>query len=186
MRLFEEESPVRYTERDMLDALRARYSKASRGYPLRYVVAEHVRSACGFSGASWDGGYHARTMRTADFLAQDTWEAPGLQLHGHEVKVSRADWLAERADPTKADAIKRYCDRWWLVVPDKDIVRDDLPDDWGLLALDKAGKLRVARRAPRLNPEPHPPTFRAALMRAVRKTAERTASPSRSSSADTP
>ena len=44
MRLFEEESPVRYTERDMLDALHARYSE---GYPPRYVVAEHVRSACG-------------------------------------------------------------------------------------------------------------------------------------------
>ena len=164
--------------------LHDRYSARSQS-GRRYVCAEHVRSATGFSG--WDFASSARrVMRTADFVAQDMWEAKGLILHGHEVKVSRSDWLTELGDPSKAEAIKRYCDRWWLVVPDKDIVRDDLPDDWGLLALDKTGKLRVARRAPKLNPEPHPPTFRAALMRAVRKTAERTASPSRSSSADTP
>ena len=170
MRLFEEESPVRYTERDMLDALHARYSQVSQGYLLRYVVAEHVRAACGFSGASWGGGYHARTMRTADFLAQDAWEAPGLQLHGHEVKVSRADWLAERADPTKADAIKRYCDRWWLVAP-RDVVRDDLPDGWGHLAPTAGGALRTVVQAPLLTPEPMPVHVRAQVMRAVAKTA---------------
>lgn len=160
------------TERDMLDALHQRYAQ-THGVVQRYIVAEHVRSACGFAGASWDGGYHQRTMRTADFLAQDTWEAPGLLLHGHEVKVSRSDWLTELADPTKADAIKRYCDRWWLVVPDRRIVRDDLPDDWGLLTFGTNGRLRVARRAPRLTPEPMPATFRASLLRAVAKTAMR-------------
>lgn len=164
--------PTRYTERDMLDALHDRYSQTSHGNLRRYVVAEHVRVGCGFSGATYaDGGFEARTMRTADSLAQDTWEAQGLALHGHEVKVSRADWLTELADPSKADAFRRYCDRWWLVVPDRAIVRDDLPDGWGLLALDKTGRLRTYRRAPRLDPEPHPPTFRASLMRAVAKTA---------------
>lgn len=162
----------KYTERDMLNALHARYSVTSQGYPQRYVCAEHVRAACGFSG--WSALSNApaghRTMRTADFLAQDTWEAAGLALHGHEVKVSRSDWLTELADPTKAEAIKRYCDYWWLVVPDKRIVRDDLPNDWGLMALGADGKLRIAKRAPRLNPEPHPATFRASLMRAAVKT----------------
>ena len=162
-----------HTERDMLDALHARYSVTSQGYPLRFVTAEHVRAACGFGGGSWAGGqYNARTMRTADFLAQDCWEANGLHLHGHEVKVSRSDWLAELAEPDKAEAIRRYCDYWWLVAPSRDIVRNDLPDGWGLMVLGKNGRLRVAKRAPKLTPEPHPPTFRASLMRAVRKTAE--------------
>ena len=167
-----------YTERDMLDALHARYSQTSQGTSRRYVTAEHVRVACGFGGVSFEQGiYQAewRTMRTADFLAQDCREAQGIHLHGHEVKVSRSDWLTELADPSKADAIKRYCDFWWLVIPDRGIVRDDLPDDWGLIALDRTGKLRVVRRAPKLDPEPHPPTFRASLMRAVAKTAQRLA-----------
>lgn len=162
----------KHTERDMLDALHDRYSQRSQGALRRYVCAEHVRAACGFSGYTYaDGGY--RTMRTADFIAQDLWEAQGLRLHGHEVKVSRSDWLTELADPEKAETIKRYCDHWWLVVPDKAIVRDDLPDGWGLLALGRDGRLRVQRPAPKLNPEPIPATFRASLMRAVAKTAAR-------------
>ena len=112
-------------------------------------------------------------MRTADFVAQDMWEAKGLILHGHEVKVSRSDWLTELADPSKAEAIKRYCDRWWLVVPDRSIVRDDLPEGWGLLDIGPNGHLRVARRAPALTPDPIPAQFRASLMRAVAKTARR-------------
>ena len=166
---------TRITERGMLDLLHARYTKRTQGNLQRYVCAEHVRVACGFSGwsaISEEAGHH-RTMRTTDFVAQDTWEAQGLLLHGHEVKISRSDWLTELADPTKADATKRFCDRWWLVVPDKSIVRDDLPEGWGLMALDAAGKLRVVRRAPVLEPMPHPPTFRASLLRAVSKTAQR-------------
>ena len=64
-------------------------------------------------------------------------------------------------------------DRWWLVVPDKNIVRGDLPDGWGLLVFGKDGRLHVARSAPILTPEPIPATFRASLMRAAVKTAVR-------------
>ena len=89
--------PSRYTERDMLNALHARYSQRSQGGTLqRYVCAEHVRASCGFAG--WSAVEGPRTMRTADFIAQDTWKAQGLLLHGHEVKVSRAigdKWLVE-------------------------------------------------------------------------------------------
>lgn len=158
----------------MLDLLHDRYSQRSQANAQRFVCAEHVRSHCGFSGWDFTNGT-ARIMRTADFIAQETWEARGLLLHGHEVKVSRSDWLHELADPTKAGAVKRYCDRWWLVVPNKAIVRDDLPDDWGLLVIGKGGALRVAKSAPPLEPEPWPPTFRASLLRAVAKTATRRA-----------
>ena len=96
------ESPQRYTERDMLDLLLDRYSAISQGDLPRYVVAEHVRSACGL-------GRGAIRIRVADFIAQDLWESAGMHLIGHEVKVSRSDWLTELADPTKAEAIKRYC-----------------------------------------------------------------------------
>lgn len=163
--------PIRVaTERQMLDALHARYSVTSQGDLQRYVCAEHVRNMCGFGG--WDyAANKAKPLRTADFLAQDLWDAKGLLLHGHEVKVSRSDWLRELADPDKAESIKRYCDRWWLVVPDRRIVRDDLPPGWGLLALDDSDRLRVVHRAPALTPEPHPPTFRGAFLRAAAKTA---------------
>lgn len=167
-------------ERIMLDHLHRRYSALSMG-SRRYAVAEHVADRTGWA------------TRRADFIAQDahsthtrrdgspaTYRYPGgydgetrYLLHGHEVKVSRSDWLRELADPSKAEAWSRYCDRWWLVVPDKAIVKPgELPDSWGLLVLAGTG-LRAAVRAPLLDPEPMPVPARAALMRAVAATALR-------------
>lgn len=151
--------PAKFTERHMLDALHARYSQAPQGTSIRYACSEHVRS---------HGGFDAR--RVCDFMAQDLWPSQGLHFHGHEVKVSRSDWLRELADPSKAEEFRRYCDRWWLVVPDRRIVRDDLPDGWGLMALDSSDRLRVVKSAPELEPLPMSKTFRAALLRATAQT----------------
>ncbi|QTV79468.1 hypothetical protein [Microbacterium sp. NIBRBAC000506063] len=85
--------------------------------------------------------------RIADAIVLDTWATAHHDLtesekldrkwgerqsvHGFEVKVSRADWLTELRDPEKAEAWARYCHYFWLVVADKTIVHDDLPDGWG-------------------------------------------------------
>ena len=160
------------TERQVLDLLHERYSQIERGTTARrFACAEHVAS---YVGMYPPAGQHM--IRRADFIAQDCHA--GLLLHGHEVKVTRSDWLTELRDPLKAEAIKRYCDRWWLVAADKAIVRDDLPDGWGLMVPDKTGRLRTIRRAPVLSPEPMPTAFRASLLRATQKTAARRGWPS--------
>jgi len=146
----------------MLDHLHSRYARLG-GNGVRYVCAEHVRSQAGFDAP-----------RCADMIVQDLWTAKGLELIGHEVKVSRSDWLAELRDPGKAGAFRPYLHRWYLVVSDRSIVQGDLPDGWGLMAL-SGGKLRVVRPAPLRVPEPMPATMTAALLRAVAKTAERRA-----------
>lgn len=150
---------VHATERDVIDALHARYAKASQGQGIRFAVAEQVRSSASFDA-----------RRVCDFMAQDLWRGGDLALHGHEVKVSRSDWLRELADPSKAETFRRYCDRWWLVVSDRAIVKPgELPAGWGLMALSD-GVLRVVKGAPKLTPEPLSVTFRAALLRATAKT----------------
>jgi len=157
------------TERDMLDLLLDRYTAIRRGtISDRWVRAEHVKSSMGYS----DGD------RIADFVAGDKYGGNAfgdkLALHGHEVKVSRSDWLAELRDPTKADAIKRYMHHWWLVVPDAAIVKPgELPEGWGLLAPDATGKLRAKKSAPRLDPEAPPLAFIISLMSAAARTAHR-------------
>lgn len=153
------------TEADVLSWLRRRYS-ARAGNGDRYVFATHVHDASGFS-----------YRRTADAVAMDLWVSRGLELHGHEVKVSRSDWLTELRDPEKSAAVGRYCDRWWLVVPDLSIVRQgELPAGWGLLV---AGPARVyaAVKAPKRRPEPVTRTFMGALLRASVKTARRDSEP---------
>ena len=156
-----------WTERRMLDLLAARYT-AVREYTIadRWVRAEHVPSALGF-----------KAKRIADFIAVDRY--PGmpygsaLAYHGHEVKVSRSDWLTELRDPEKADEFKRYMHHWWLVVPDATIVKpDELPEDWGLLVSSGRG-LRAKVKAPRLTPDPMPADFVACLMGAAARTAHR-------------
>src|SRR3546814_14292373 len=114
------------TERDMLDLIHKRYSFMVGNGP-RYIVAEHVRNQGGF------GGYDT-PLRTVDALAVDLWPSSGHLIHGFEVKVSRGDWLTALRDPEKAEAFKPYCDCWWLVVSDPEIVRDDLPEGWGVMA----------------------------------------------------
>lgn len=158
-------SPVKWTERMMLDLIHDRYSKVNPGNGTRYVVAEHVRNYCGFAG------YRTTTpLRTADALVIDLWPSSGHVIHGFEVKVSRSDWLTELKDPEKAEAFKRYCDHWWLVVPDAAIVRDDLPDGWGLLVAGTSG-LRQRTRAPRLDRTPMPHEMTASWLRATARTA---------------
>jgi hypothetical protein len=148
------------TERHMLDLLHNRYT-TDHGNGSRYACAEHVRNAAGFDA-----------NRTADFIAMDLWPSKGLHLHGHEVKVSRSDWLRELADPRKAAAFTRYMDYWWLAVPNDKIVRDDLPLGWGLM-IQRGSRLYAVIQAARLSPEPIPRSFMASLMRATSVTAER-------------
>lgn len=172
------------TERAVLDTLHRRYSAESMG-ARRFVVAEHVPAGLGYG------------HRIADFIAQDchltslgrdgrrvaqryALSAAGCYeptiptvsrrlLHGHEVKVQRSDWLRELRDPSKADAWRRYCDRWWLVTPHGVAKPEELPAGWGLIV---AG--RVVVQAPVLDPDPMPATTRAALLRATQTTAART------------
>jgi hypothetical protein len=151
----------RFTERDVLDLLLARYG-VRYGNGERYAVAEHVRSGAGFDA-----------KRTADFVAMDLWPSKGLCLHGHEVKVSRSDWLVELKQPEKSAEFIPFMDYWWLVVSDKEIVHDgELPAGWGLLA-PRGDQLVVVRSARRVPAQPLSRTRMAALVRAVAKTARR-------------
>ena len=95
-------------------------------------------------------------------------------LHGHEVKVSRSDWLTELRDPEKAEAFRSYCDFWWLVVSEKSIVKvGELPIGWGLMVA-VGDSVRVVARADR-NPAVEPMTrdVQATFARAVTKTTMR-------------
>lgn len=156
--------PVKVTERAMLDLLAQRYTRVSMG-AHRYAFAEHVADRPGFAA------------RIADFIAIDCYTAqrPRLplrnEIHGHEVKVSRSDWLAELRQPEKAEAFRPYMHRWWLVVSDVSIVKPgELPEGWGLLA--KSGPfLRRVHSAPLLDAASMPNAMLATLMRATAKTA---------------
>lgn len=166
------------TERTMLDRLRRRYGKTYRNGSYvgrQYVIAEKVATTPG----AWGGD------RIADAIVLDTWatahagltetEKAGFNwaerqsVHGFEVKVSRADWLTELRDPEKAEAWAAHCHYFWLVASDKSIVRDDLPNGWGLL-VPHGASLKVAAAPVRRDPLPMPLSKVVSIARAVQKT----------------
>lgn len=158
---------TRETERSMLDRLNVRYQTFNDN-GIRYARAEHVKVSAGFGA-----------RRICDYMAMDLW--PGgfskdahPKLHGHEVKVSRADWLTELKDPGKAEAFRRYCDYWWLVVSEKSIVRPgELPDGWGLMVASGESARVVVKATLNADAEPLPRTVQATLLRATTKTTVR-------------
>ncbi len=112
-----------FTESEMTEALIMYYRKLSGNGP-RFVVAAQVRSHAGFDA-----------KRTADFLALDLWPSQGLDLHGHEIKTNRGDWLRELKHPEKAQEFIPYLNRWWIVAPEYPLVVSplELPEGYGLI-----------------------------------------------------
>lgn len=59
--------------------------------------------------------------------------ASGRLLTGHEVKVSRGDWLHELDQPGKADTWADQCHAWYRVTPRNLVKPEELPHGWGLM-----------------------------------------------------
>lgn len=108
----------------LLGRLRRHYIEPSRRLPGGIFVPE----------VGMNGGYGAGRRCDAVYVGFTT--TSGRQLIGHEIKVSRSDWVAELGRKTgKADAWADQCHQWWLVVSDPAIVREgELPDGWGLMS----------------------------------------------------
>lgn len=88
--------------------------------------------------------------RIADGIAMNMFRSRGYEINGFEIKVSRSDWLSELKNSSKAEEIFNYCDKFWLVVSDKDIVQNgELPKGWGLMVLQGSrliAKVRAERQ----------------------------------------
>lgn len=107
---------------DILNRVRNRFS--GDGYHVLREV-RFDRTNCEYIGG--------RTRR-ADVVAVGLERRTQHAIHGVEIKVTRADWMQELRDATKAADAARYCHFWWIAAADKSIVRDgELPDGWGLL-----------------------------------------------------
>lgn len=101
--------------------------------------------------------------RRADLIWQGCTASSGHELVGHEVKVTRADLLAELADPTKSDPWQKYCDRWYLVVLHPSLIDGlELPPTWGVMAPPSGRRTRsmtVTVKAPKLKPAGQAPAY---------------------------
>lgn len=138
----------------MLDLIRRRYE----GDRFSHVVVEEVAPGTGWSAVS----------RWADVLVLSVWPSNGLTLDGFEIKASRADLKKELSDPSKAEALARYCDTWTLVAWDDAVLVDGIPEAWGIITTidgDHGRELTVKQKATKRVPDPWPRAFVCSLVR---------------------
>lgn len=97
--------------------------------------------------------------RTADALALSVWASGKYEAHLYEFKISREDLKKELRDPTKVEAVGKYCAYWWLAVSDEKILNELIvPEVWGIVTKKPHGdkgefRLHTLRKAPRQKPK---------------------------------
>jgi hypothetical protein len=112
-------------------------------------------------------GYQRTRTTYADAVALSLWPSRGIELHGHEIKVSRSDLLKELQEPGKSEPIQQFCDRWWLVLGAANLIKPgELPPTWGLMVV-QGSQLRVTVEAPKLERKPWSPEFVASFCRSI-------------------
>ena len=128
--------PARLPDAGAVMAALARRYKAPE-----FALFEQCGNGTGFAGNRW-----------ADAIALGLWPSRGIDLTGFEIKVYRGDWLRELRNPAKAEDVATYCDFWYVVVPDLEIVKlAELPPPWGLMHATKRG-VHVVKAAERRAP----------------------------------
>ena len=134
---------------EICEALDRRYGQQGSGTKgEQWIALREARSGAGFDGNNGQ----------CDYLAVNTWQSKGLQLIGHEVKVSMSDWKREMVLPHKSDLFARFCRRWWVVMP-SDLAKKakpEIPPAWGLMSVSDAGRITEVVSAPSKEPEPVP------------------------------
>lgn len=118
----------------LLAALERHYIKPSEPLPGGIFLPEVTLGAAG--GSRCDALYVGFTSTS------------GRLLVGHELKVSRSDWLRELDAPGKADPWADQCHAWWVVAPAGIVQSGELPDGWGLMEPPSARGHRFTVRRP--------------------------------------
>jgi len=112
-------SGEKMSTRELTDRLRRHYIKPGEALPGGVFLPEVTLGS-----------------RRADALYIGFTSTRGRHLIGHEVKVSRADWMHELDQAHKAEEWERECHAWYVVAPSTDIVRpEELPPGWGLMVV---------------------------------------------------
>lgn len=127
-----------------------------------WTLAWEVADSSGFNGKRW-----------ADCVAFNLWPSRGHSVHGVEIKISRSDWQRELAQPEKAEAIHQYCNQWWVAAKKGVVVSCEMPDGWGLLEYQeagrRAGRLVIAKPAASIQRGDLPRDFLAAFIKAIHR-----------------
>lgn len=123
--------------------------------PREYVLMQEVSDSAGVSRSN-----------SADYIAVNLYPSRGLAVNGIEVKSHRSDWLRELKKPDKAENIYKYCDFFWLLTDNDDVVKtvDEIPITWGWLHV-KGNRILTKKQAQKLTPDAISKSFMCAMLK---------------------
>ena len=99
-----------------------------------------------------------------DFFAINMWKSNGHLKVAYEVKVSRADFSRELNQPNKRLAAEQLADECYFVMPVGVAKKDEIPEGWGLMILQKNG-FKIMKRAQQRRVKALPIPFVCAIAR---------------------
>ena len=126
-------------------ALRARVDRAA-GLPQRPVAPLLAEMPQAPPTAAIDAGW-VMAMPDVYSIRHTTVEAY-LAPVAHEIKVRRADLLADLRRPAKGEAYRWLAGECWYVIREGIARPDEIPPVYGVLVAPEQGPLQVARPAP--------------------------------------
>lgn len=141
--------PEKATER-ILWLLRHRHTGRRKE---EWALFTELRNAVGFGPA-----------RYLDLLALGTWKSSGYRAVAYEVKVSRADFARELANPEKRAFAESIAEECYFATPAGLVRPDEVPEGWGLIVA-QANGLKVMKRPTQRTPRPWPREFVCAIAR---------------------
>jgi hypothetical protein len=116
-----------------------------RGLSLRARVGQVIDEA----GQTVDGPDAAWAMAMPDvYSIRHTTKEAWLLPVAHEIKVRRADLLADLRRPTKGEAYRWLAGECWYVIRAGIARPEEIPPVYGVLVAPDSGPLEVARAAP--------------------------------------
>jgi hypothetical protein len=122
--------------------------------PPAWVSVAEVRGSTGYDN----------TQRL-DFWTMHTWPSKGFRSLAMEIKVSRADFARELADPCKRAFAESVAGECYFVTPAGLLDKDEIPAGWGLKVVNSNGAVVTLKSATQRPTPPLPLGFIASLLR---------------------
>lgn len=113
---------------------------------IRKALREKYKDPDWFLGFEVGDATGSMVSRHADAIAINQYPSRRYEVRGFEIKVSKQDLKRELEESAKADALAKYCNYWFLVVPKGLTDGMQIPEPWGIIEY-ADGKLRQKKKA---------------------------------------
>ena len=113
---------------------------------IRKALREKYKDPDWFLGFEVGDATGLMVSRHADAIAINQYPSRRYEVRGFEIKVSKQDLKRELEESAKADALAKYCNYWFLVVPKGLTDGMQIPEPWGIIEY-ADGKLRQKKKA---------------------------------------